>query len=757
MRVTSFRRPHVQPLQGGLGGFAFTPAAEGERDLRLDFLRGFAVFAMVVDHLAGPSPLEWVTGGNRFFTSAAEGFVFLSGLVVGLVYRRLIARQGLGLALRRLVERAWALYVLAVGMTLVMLPVSEVLNLPWARGVDLRQPANLLWQVAILHQTAYLVDVPLLYALLLIAAPVALLLLHERRTAVVLLASWLLWAGYQLFPEQTILPWPIAGNYLFQFAAWQVLFFTAMVLGFHQDRVARFVPVAARRPLLLASGLGTLLLVLLYLQLAPALHDVAGATSGGSTNPLTDLADLLFSKGDLRPGRILASAVVFTFLFLLVSELWVPLRRILGWLLLPLGTNALYAYSLHVALALGLGILTMRAGITLPDTPWGNLAVQVLGVAVVWLFVRGRILLPTRATRGWWLASPVALAGALLVGLPLVPAPAVVVPEAAPSESDLAAARAVRRFGTPMPREQALAIATGDRSFLLTPEPQATATDPAAPAPVAGVPPPSDLPAVERAAAPDVLGQSVGPIQGTLREATFYSAALGQEMPYYVYLPPDYATEPRRYSVLYMLHGIGGHRDEWVYYGLINELDRQIVAGEIRPLLVVLPQGDTSYWVNQVDGLPWADYVSDDLVRHIDATYPTEADAAHRALGGLSNGARAALQIGFTHPHEFGVIGAHSPSLHRDDGSLPILGTGDDFDARDPISLVWTADDLEDLTIWIDSGADDPWLGRATELHEDLLWRGVVHRWNVLEGGHESEYWEEHLPLYLHFYDAALP
>ncbi len=75
-------------LRHGLAGWAY--AAEGGRDLRIDLLRGLAVLAMVIDHLAGPSRLYLLTGGNRFFTSAAEGFIFLSGLSVGLVYRRLL-------------------------------------------------------------------------------------------------------------------------------------------------------------------------------------------------------------------------------------------------------------------------------------------------------------------------------------------------------------------------------------------------------------------------------------------------------------------------------------------------------------------------------------------------------------------------------------------------------------------------------------------------------------------------------------------
>src|SRR5581483_5784853 len=59
---------------------AYVPS--GRRDLRLDFLRGFCALAMIVDHIGGASWLYALTGGNRFFTSAAEGFIFISGLVV---------------------------------------------------------------------------------------------------------------------------------------------------------------------------------------------------------------------------------------------------------------------------------------------------------------------------------------------------------------------------------------------------------------------------------------------------------------------------------------------------------------------------------------------------------------------------------------------------------------------------------------------------------------------------------------------------
>ena len=65
-------------------------------------------------------------------------------------------------------------------------------------------------------------------------------------------------------PDQAEIPWTIAGNYLFHFAAWQVFFFTAMALGYHRDQLApRFSP-GLQRGLLAVTGVAFVGLIVLY-------------------------------------------------------------------------------------------------------------------------------------------------------------------------------------------------------------------------------------------------------------------------------------------------------------------------------------------------------------------------------------------------------------------------------------------------------------------------------------------------------------
>ncbi len=727
---------------------------EDARDLRFDFLRGFAVFAMVVDHLAGPSRLYLLTGGNRFFTSAAEGFVFISGVIVGLVYRKIAERDGLGTALRRLLARAWSLYVLAVGLTLVMLPVSEMLSLPWAQGIDLRDPKGVVWSILTLHQTYYLVDIPLLYALLLVLSPLAFFLLYDGRGWLVLLGTWAIWVGYQVYPERTEFPWTISGNYLFYFPAWQTLFFTGMAMGFHRDRIQRVVPGAWQWWLLLASALGFAALLAAYTRVAAlltALDATRTAAPQAGQSIAADMVDLLIAKGDVRPGRIFASVVVFGFFFLLATRFWRPLYRALGWFLVPLGRNSLYAYSAHVAVALGIGMFTVLTGRALSGTSEVNAGIQVASLGVIWLAIRYRIAYPTPQTRGRWMASVIPLALAVVVILPLDPSPDLPGMAAVATPTPATSARAVRRFGTPLPRA---AATSASPPLTGTPSP---VQEGAAPPRSAQTPVPLPAP-VARGPAGDVrVSEFVGTIQGRLREVQFFSPAVDDDESYFVYLPPGYGTEGRRYPVLYMLHGGGGDKEEWLAYGLVDAVDRLIVSKELRPLIVVLPQGDTGYWVDPAgDGPRWGDYTARDLVRQVDATFRTLPDPVHRAIGGLSMGGYGALYQALAHPDVFHAAGAHSPSLQADNSSVPFLGTGQDFVERDPVQLALAAPGIEHLAIWIDIGEDDPWLPRAEELHQALVLRGIPHNYNVLAGYHEGTYWETNLLSYLRFYDAVL-
>jgi enterochelin esterase-like enzyme len=728
---------HMQPAGDAPPGHTAEPAylTPQGRDLRIDLLRGYFVLAMVIDHVRGPSPLYVLTGGNRFYTSAAEGFILTSGLVAGLVYHRLIERDGMGSSLRKVLNRAATLYLVTVGLTLLLLPLSELLYLPWAQGVDLSNPLAFVVSVLTLHRTYYLVDVMLLYTVLFLVSPLAFFLLARGKSWYLLGGSWLLWGLYQIFPDSVSLPWPIAGNYLFAFSAWQVLFFTGLVLGRHHDRIPTLGHRSTRIALLL-TGLGTAALIVLFFILDAPADALPAVGSGVLHDTRLWFQDVIFSKADLRPGRLVTSAVVFGFMFFSATVFWRQLRRALGWLLLPLGQHALYAYTAHVAIIGLVAIALSPFKLAYPGPQWLNAVIQIGSVLVIWRLVKWQFLAPTPSTRRLWYTSPVAFAVLIVIVLTAFPPPSHPGLAAPPVDLNAAQVRLARAYGTPIPPTSAAPAPALVAPATPTPEPRSAIM--------------SD--GIERVSA------YVGNIDGSLHERWFYSAELDRDMPYYIYLPSDYGTAERRYPVLYMLHGGGGNREEWVVYGLIDVADQEIRTGSLSPMIIVLPQGDTGWWTNNTGNGPrWGDYVINDLIPHIDATYRTLRDRSARAIGGLSMGGWGALQLAFTHPDVFGDAGAHSPSLYPEGNvNIAFLGTGEEFAKKDPLSLARTLDGLGSLQIWLDAGDQDPWIERTTALHQILQDRGIDHTWEPYPGGHDWHYWEDHVLDYIRFYGHAL-
>jgi len=386
---------------------AHAQAGIGHRDLRIDLLRGLCVMVVIIDHVAGASPLYLLTGGALFFTSAAEGFILVSGLTAGMVYRRLMTRDGLVPSMTKALNRAFLLYLLTVGLTLILVPVSEALRLPWALGLDLSRSLKFVISVLTLHRTYPYIDVLLLYTLLFLTLPLVLFLIERGQAWVALLVSWSVWVIYQVYPEPATFPWEIARGQLFPFSAWQALFFAAFFASYYRPRLPALTPARQSR-LLLLSGLAFAGLILLF-----ALVRLPGVPFG-----LVAAVNRLFDRPGLGPGRLFASATVFGFLLLALTRWLGPLSRALGTFLLPFGQHALYAWTAHILVIIAIGVLMRGVGLS-DDSPWLNAALQIAAVATVWLVTKRQFFAVTPQNRRYWYAAPAALAAATVLILQL--------------------------------------------------------------------------------------------------------------------------------------------------------------------------------------------------------------------------------------------------------------------------------------------------------------------------------------------------
>src|SRR6185437_14159603 len=80
-----------------------------QRRLELDAARGLMLVWMTLTHL--PTKASVAANQTFGFVSSAEGFIFLSALFTGLIYRRMSLKQGVGAMGRRIWSRTFRLYI----------------------------------------------------------------------------------------------------------------------------------------------------------------------------------------------------------------------------------------------------------------------------------------------------------------------------------------------------------------------------------------------------------------------------------------------------------------------------------------------------------------------------------------------------------------------------------------------------------------------------------------------------------------------
>jgi enterochelin esterase family protein len=265
--------------------------------------------------------------------------------------------------------------------------------------------------------------------------------------------------------------------------------------------------------------------------------------------------------------------------------------------------------------------------------------------------------------------------------------------------------------------------------------------------------------------------------------AHFYSPALKADGEFSIFLPPSYGRGTKRFPVVYFLHGLWNDHTSWTVdrYGRLHELvDRLIKEKRIPEILMVHPRGDNSFYTNFVGGQQnYEDFVTQDLIQHIESGYRAKAGRSWRAIGGTSMGGFGALKIAFKHKDLFCATAAHSPIILVNGPSqvagqaknserlefftrlmTPIFGNPIDpvrWQENDPLSLARTAD-LRGLRIYFDYGTADRYnqsigLGEGIRaLDKVLTQHGIPHVF--VEHPNEPHGWElvsRHLPESLAF------
>lgn len=170
---------------------------------------------------------------------------------------------------------------------------------------------------------------------------------------------------------------------------------------------------------------------------------------------------------------------------------------------------------------------------------------------------------------------------------------------------------------------------------------------------------------------------------GNVSEVWYDSPTLGTTRRMTVYTPAGYESGKAKYPVLYLLHGGGGDEEAWPTLGRsIQILDNLIAEGLAKPMIVVMPNGNT----NQRAYSEWAPGLNNyavaerqlgaekasmeesfpDIINYMEKNYRTVKGAAGRAICGLSMGGGHTFRTTLMYPDKFGYIGLFSAAATKE-------------------------------------------------------------------------------------------
>ncbi len=274
----------------------------GERDLRIDFLRGIALLMISIDH--GPlNALSLVTIHAYSFGDAAELFFFMSGYVAALVYGRAMSLRGFGQTALRIWRRAGALYATQIGLLISVGALLYRYAIMWedTSVIDgfrlwplVVHPATTMMHAAALRYQPTYMDILPGYIAIFLALPFMLWLM-QKNVWMALGLSFTIYLGVQ-FEGWTLYTTPHNETWLFNPFAWQFL----LVLGaaFGSGRLEMLKPWLRWWPvvtaaLIVAAGIALKVGTAAWHEFVPQI-------------PSINFADISNEKSPLQPTRILS-------------------------------------------------------------------------------------------------------------------------------------------------------------------------------------------------------------------------------------------------------------------------------------------------------------------------------------------------------------------------------------------------------------------------------------------------------------------
>jgi len=246
-----------------------------------------------------------------------------------------------------------------------------------------------------------------------------------------------------------------------------------------------------------------------------------------------------------------------------------------------------------------------------------------------------------------------------------------------------------------------------------------------------------------------------------LRTVTVKSRALGRRADVTVWVPQGH----RAGALLILLHGVYGSHWVWSMKGGVHRTAQQLLdSGDIEPMVIVMPSDglgrDGSGYLNHEQRGRAEEWIMDEVPAIARLAAPVLERDTRLAIAGLSMGGYGALRLGAKYAARFSAISAHSAFADITGMQHFVEEPLNEYTERQPAdelsALYWLRKHRDRLPpLRFDCGSGDSLLAVNRRLHQDLESDNIKHRYEEYSGGHDWQYWREHVAKTLRFVSNA--
>lgn len=242
---------------------------------------------------------------------------------------------------------------------------------------------------------------------------------------------------------------------------------------------------------------------------------------------------------------------------------------------------------------------------------------------------------------------------------------------------------------------------------------------------------------------------------------TIFSETLGMMTDIAVVIPDNGAKRlsDGSYPVLYLLHGLSDNHSAW---SRRTKLD---LYAEETGIAIVMPEVQRGFYQNMAYGLPYFEYIAEELPRICQKLFRVTDDPVHTFVAGLSMGGYGAMRCALTYPERYGAAACSSAVTdfrHFIEDNPCGLGQaevtalcGDGVAAdEDLFALVGAKKAFPPL--YQVCGESDFLIEDNRRFHQHMEVLGVPHAYEEWAGAHEWRFWDTAIEKFLHFFAEQL-